>query len=121
MLDTKHDVHAATLEDILLEAQIPSCALPQVQNVLGDIFLSNRAVHDLVKWAHLVDALIVFLHVLAAHKHLFVQEAFVARKLLEAVRDAIVTIADYADAKVIFCQAVRFVGAEAIVVMDDTS
>ena len=48
VLDSEHNVHSATFEDILIKSQIPRRHLPHMQNVLRDLIFRHGFLHDVL-------------------------------------------------------------------------
>ena len=62
MLDSKHNVHSTAFQNIILEADIPSCHLENVEDVFGNLVFRNIWIHDILERPHFVLAFIIFCH-----------------------------------------------------------
>ena len=94
-----------------------------MQDVLRDICLVYGVVHDIGEWSHLVrTSFFILVHIASLHQQFFIEEALVPRVLFEAVWDAIVAITNDGHAEIVLGKLVFLVvGAEAIVVVDDSA
>lgn len=121
LLDTEHEVDPAPLEQGLVNAEVPRCALEAMQKVgrhsLGVHFWVTHISHVL----HLELLVAIQVHKALLKEDFFVQEAFVSSQFLETVWDAVITITDDHDEEVVLSELSVLVELQAIVVVEATS
>lgn len=107
VLDTEAEMDTPTLEHVVTEADVPRCHLENMQQVLGYILVLDRLVHDVTQGAHLILAILgVSFHETFSFKDALIEEAFIARQLLEALGDIVVPVTHYEDQEVVLLNRV---------------
>ena len=75
LFDTEHEVDAASLQDLLIDAKVPCGHLEAVQNVEWVLFLRHLCVHDIRNVLKLELIVAVGLHEAFLEHDFFVEEA----------------------------------------------
>ena len=107
VLDTEANMNAPSLEHVVIETDVPGCHLEHMQQVLGNVLVLDRLIHDVTKGSHFILAILgVSLHEALCLQDALVEEAFVARQLLEAFRDVVVSVTHDEDQEVVLLDGV---------------
>ena len=117
LLDAEHEVDSATLQNLVLDTEVPRRALETMQEVRWDVGFWHALVHYVTHLLHLEIAIAVRIHEPLLEEHLLVKEAFVASQLLELRLQVLVAIDDDTDEEVVLRKVRLGVDFQTIVVV----
>lgn len=121
LLDTEHEIDAASTKDGRIDAEIPRRDLETMQKIRGHLLRLDARVHDVTDLLHFELVVAVQFHESLLEEDFFVEETFFARQGLKALRDFLISIADDRHQEVILREVRILIHPEGVVIVDDTA
>ena len=94
LFQAKYKVNSSAAQVVMLQIEVPSTNLKEMQGILWHLFIWDVGVHKLSHCLHLPVTLSILLHIALFLKNSFVKQLMLLCEVLKRLRDTIETIAN---------------------------